>query len=328
MVKEGSARKCSICEEYGHNSRTCNAIENSLKIFGVDILGKHKQPIKKSPSLPTLGSSVDKNSQVFCGYLSEGYVGSTGDNESHETRKGNPWTEEEQRQFLAGLKKLGKGDWKGIAMKFVTTRTPTQVASHAQKYFLRMSSYQKRKRRNSVFDLSLQDSVLESQKSSELPHKSYSQATSSSALPLDNVKEFPKNEGTQTEITNQFRKPWQNNHLAYPPPIAAYGIGPSYSEMQYMAAFSGNGRAIVPKLDPKMMYNYQYQYPTLGYAFMPYSYSTTAPTLAHPCSIPKLPLAPPSTSKKNSTELDLKIGLPCESCPKQGAWFPSHINVV
>lgn len=58
---------------------------------------------------------------------------------------------------MVGLKELGKGDWRGIAKKFVTTRTPTQVASHAQKYFLRLNANDKRRRRASLFDMSLED---------------------------------------------------------------------------------------------------------------------------------------------------------------------------
>lgn len=66
---------------------------------------------------------------------------------------GVPWTAEEHRTFLAGLKKLGKGDWRGISRNFVTTRTPTQVASHAQKYFLRQNKLSNTNCRLSRFDV-------------------------------------------------------------------------------------------------------------------------------------------------------------------------------
>lgn len=55
--------------------------------------------------------------------------------------------------FLMGLQKLGKGDWRGISRNFVVSRTPTQVASHAQKYFIRQTNSSRRKRRLSLFDM-------------------------------------------------------------------------------------------------------------------------------------------------------------------------------
>ncbi|KAH0780203.1 hypothetical protein KY290_006630 [Solanum tuberosum] len=73
----------------------------------------------------------------------------------YERKKGIPWTEEEHRQFLLGLKKYGKGDWRNISRNFVTTRTPTQVASHAQKYFIRQLSGGKDKRRSSIHDITI-----------------------------------------------------------------------------------------------------------------------------------------------------------------------------
>lgn len=52
-----------------------------------------------------------------------------------------------------GLKKYGKGDWRNISRNYVVTRTPTQVASHAQKYFIRQLSGGKDKRRASIHDI-------------------------------------------------------------------------------------------------------------------------------------------------------------------------------
>lgn len=48
-----------------------------------------------------------------------------------------PWTKEEHRLFVLGLKQYGKR-WKSISEDFVTSRTPTQVASHGHKFFKRL----------------------------------------------------------------------------------------------------------------------------------------------------------------------------------------------
>ncbi|KAL4556917.1 hypothetical protein LXL04_035084 [Taraxacum kok-saghyz] len=72
-----------------------------------------------------------------------------------ERRKGVPWTEEEHRRFLVGLQVHGKGDWRSISRNFVMTKTPTQVASHAQKYYARQHSDGKEKRRPSIHDIKI-----------------------------------------------------------------------------------------------------------------------------------------------------------------------------
>lgn len=52
-----------------------------------------------------------------------------------------------------GLERHGKGDWRNISRNFVFSKTPTQVASHAQKYFLRQLTEGKDKRRPSIHDM-------------------------------------------------------------------------------------------------------------------------------------------------------------------------------
>ncbi|KAL8476716.1 hypothetical protein ACS0TY_029133 [Phlomoides rotata] len=58
----------------------------------------------------------------------------------HQRRRGVLWTEEEHQLFLMGLNKYEKGDWCSISKNYVISKTPMQVASHAQKYFLCQTS--------------------------------------------------------------------------------------------------------------------------------------------------------------------------------------------
>ncbi|KAJ8641011.1 hypothetical protein MRB53_017705 [Persea americana] len=151
-------RKCSHCGKKGHNSRTCSSYRRTfggLRLFGVQL--DIDSPMKKSFSMDSFPFSPSSSSRAYTeepvdkisyGYHSDGLIGRT-----QQRKKGVPWTEEEHRTFLAGLAKLGKGDWRGISRNFVRTRTATQVASHAQKYFLRIGSFNKKKRRSSLFDM-------------------------------------------------------------------------------------------------------------------------------------------------------------------------------
>ncbi|KAK6775776.1 hypothetical protein RDI58_026777 [Solanum bulbocastanum] len=120
-------RYCTVCGGNGHNQRTCSEKGKSIKLFGVEITA-------------TDGGAMSKK-----------------DSMERRIKKGNPWTEDEQIAFLKGLDFHGKGNWAKIAKDFVPSRTSTQVASHAQKYFMRLLDANERKyrKKSSVFDLRL-----------------------------------------------------------------------------------------------------------------------------------------------------------------------------
>ncbi|KAL4284583.1 hypothetical protein GQ457_16G008190 [Hibiscus cannabinus] len=106
--------------------------------------------------LPNYEDELEAGSWVNESGGSQVLVGSKGKEKESERRKGVPWTEEEHRLFLIGLQKYGKGDWRSISRNAVVSRTPTQVASHAQKYFLRLNSVNKKeKKRSSIHDLTM-----------------------------------------------------------------------------------------------------------------------------------------------------------------------------
>lgn len=71
-------------------------------------------------------------------------------------RRGTPWTVDEHNAFLDGLASYGKGRWKEISKHCVPSRTPTQVASHAQKYQKRVLESSKHSKRRSIFDIRLE----------------------------------------------------------------------------------------------------------------------------------------------------------------------------
>ncbi|KAG2259453.1 hypothetical protein Bca4012_096440 [Brassica carinata] len=113
---------------------------------------------KSSPEedIPKIGEDKNEPDAITAaGYASANdavqITPSSGGN--RERKRGIAWTESEHKRFLLGLQRVGKGDWKGISRDFVKSRTPTQVASHAQKYFLRRTNLNRRRRRSSLFDI-------------------------------------------------------------------------------------------------------------------------------------------------------------------------------
>lgn len=108
---------------------------------------KYKDNYDEKESIVSLDSELGRSQISFRA------VGRGSRHGECERKKGTPWTQEEHRNFLKGLKLYGKGDWRSISRNCVITRTPTQVASHAQKYFLRQSSLTKERKRASIHDI-------------------------------------------------------------------------------------------------------------------------------------------------------------------------------
>ncbi|KAM0945535.1 putative transcription factor MYB-HB-like family [Dioscorea sansibarensis] len=142
-------------------------MEKEMRLFGVKIVeGKldikeddkghgeqGEEKMRKSQSMSNLSTITNTREAKDQGYLSDGNLAmlSKAKSRGYVRKKGRPWTTEEHMTFLIGMERLGKGDWKGISKNFVRTRTASQIASHAQKYFLRQNN-PKKKHRASLFD--------------------------------------------------------------------------------------------------------------------------------------------------------------------------------
>ncbi|XP_057415155.1 transcription factor DIVARICATA-like [Lotus japonicus] len=117
--------------------------------------------IEAGPVPPFLDSSF--SSEMAVGGHSDGgrrkRSATESSSEYNKRKKVLHWTEDEHKLFLMGVQECGKGAWRNIARKFVVTRTPTQVASHAQKYYIRqklsVGGKDDNKRRSSIHDITL-----------------------------------------------------------------------------------------------------------------------------------------------------------------------------
>ncbi|XP_023525646.1 transcription factor DIVARICATA-like [Cucurbita pepo subsp. pepo] len=150
---------------------------------------------------------------------------SVGRGSDHERKKGVPWTEEEHMKFLRGLLKYGKGDWRNISRNFVNSKTPTQVASHAQKYFMRQLSGGKDKRRPSIHDittLNLTDATASENQNLSSSMDQLSNLPSLQRSPCYQNLLFDWNQSTDTELL---------------------GLGPNYGDplVSFSSGIAANG---------------------------------------------------------------------------------------
>jgi len=63
-----------------------------------------------------------------------------------------------KRLFVLGLVKH-KRNWKEILKNFVPSKTPSQIASHAKKYFIHQNIQKKREKGKNIHDITLQEIV-------------------------------------------------------------------------------------------------------------------------------------------------------------------------
>ncbi|XP_072996037.1 transcription factor DIVARICATA-like [Typha latifolia] len=150
-----------------------------------------------------------------------------------ERKKGVPWSKEEHERFLLGLEKFGKGDWRNIARNFVKTRTPTQVASHAQKFFIRHNSGTNDKRRSSIHDITtvnLLDDGPPSPAARTMP------STSAAFPALSDQCPIRVDSNQLNEVATLFKPSENGNQLIQAP----FGINP-YGMMKFPMESSHSG---------------------------------------------------------------------------------------
>ncbi|KAA8533913.1 hypothetical protein F0562_031430 [Nyssa sinensis] len=258
--------------------------------------------------------SYAEHSVVDAGYLSDGLIESHKAKAAHERKKGVPWTEYEHSNFLLGLQELGKGDWRGISKNFVPTRTPTQVASHAQKYFIRMTGTEKKKRRSSLFDMPLKTSPptppppLQSFVASNKGAKISLLGSKSPVSTLKNTSKIQEQASTSAQVANP-------SEMSQVLPVSTYGV-PDIRPMPYTVGVSSSGQSFpASEAFPTVSFVPVMNFPNEGYVCLPRnhgSFANCAPFRSQSLStlLPKSPSqAGPAPSVTTKDGQELRIGV-------------------
>ncbi|CAH9090696.1 unnamed protein product [Cuscuta epithymum] len=330
MTKD-ALRKCSHCGHNGHNTRTCKGC-TSIKLFGVKINVSdenhygHHDSIRRSKSMGSLQQALKSLDHNAVGARESGYLSDGVDRSNRCRKKGSSWSEEEHRLFLIGLEKLGKGDWRGISRTYVPSRTPTQVASHAQKYFIRMSCMDKKKKRTSVFDIALHELNQQNAPPQGIPSPSSLeplpdiQNQAGSVSLLSNKDE--SKEKKVIETANERRqispvgKPFSivQNSMHERPPISPPLVVPSFNPMPFvnLSASAGVMPAVtwVPVPTYPNHQNYGYIASFQGRYASCMQYMTTGPQSSVLMSppVPSPAGGPPPATASNKEGLHLPLG--------------------
>ncbi|OIT20606.1 transcription factor myb1r1 [Nicotiana attenuata] len=232
-------------ERRGEISRTkkVGSSSNSIKLFGFVITTNS-------------GSSSSRSNM--------------GRRNNNNSNKGTRWTEDEHRAFLIGLEKLGRGNWAGIAKEFVPSRTHTQVASHAQKYFERLEAEKDNKRavikrqKSSVFDINLAEESCRSSSPTNQPVSEEASSSKRVVVPVtkDKGKEYLNQETPISPMPVSYRVP------GFPP------IPMAYNKNMTISSNDQGPHVYTASWVPNIQFNG-------NYAYFPMSYYQFANNSAH-----------------------------------------------